>query len=126
MNPAEWLRAGLGALAPRTWGRECPRGTPVPARGPCADCDAVRLIDLDVDATVRVSCLEDPAHPAAIRLASAGVLPGTAIRLIQRWPAYVVRIGFAELALDREAASHIRVRREDEAAEVPTVRLSSR
>jgi DtxR family Mn-dependent transcriptional regulator len=111
MNPAHWIRTSLGALMPRRWGRDCPRGTPVPLDGPCADCDAVSLLDLHEDETVRVSCLQEPASPIAIRLASAGVLPGTEIQLLQRRPAFVLRIGFSELALDRETARHIRVRR---------------
>lgn len=112
MNPVSWFRNGLGALVPRVWGRECPRGTPVPAPGPCADCDSVLLVELGVRERARVSCLEDPGSDASVRLASAGVLPGTAVRLVQRHPAYVLRIGFSELALDRETARRVRVRRE--------------
>jgi Fe2+ transport system protein FeoA len=48
----------------------------------------------------------------ALRLAGVGVLPGTEIRLLQRRPAYVIRLGFSDLALDRETAAHIRVRRD--------------
>ncbi len=111
MNPVDWLR-DLGALVPRAWGRDCPRGAPVPVVGPCADCDAVGLVELDENDTARVSCLVDPGAPTAVRLASAGVLPGTEVTLVQRWPAFVLRIGYAELAIDRETAALIRVRRE--------------
>jgi hypothetical protein len=31
------------------------------------------------------------------------------VRLIQRYPAYVLRVGFAEIALDTEMASLVRV-----------------
>lgn len=112
MHPVTWFRNGLGALVPRVWGRECPRGTPVPEVGPCADCDALELTELDEDEVARVSCLVDPGSAVAIRLASAGVLPGTELRLVQRWPVYVVRIGFSELALDHATARRVRVRRE--------------
>jgi Fe2+ transport system protein FeoA len=70
------------------------------------------LVELAEDESARVSCLEEPGSPVAVRLASAGVLPGTEVRLVQRWPAFVIRIGFAELALDGHAARHVRVRRE--------------
>jgi DtxR family Mn-dependent transcriptional regulator len=110
MNPVEWLRE-LSTLVPRAWGRDCPRGLPV-WEGPCPDCDAVALTELEERATARVSCLENPAHPAAIRLASAGVLPGAEVTLLQRWPAFVLRLGYAELAMDRETAALIRVRRD--------------
>jgi DtxR family Mn-dependent transcriptional regulator len=94
------------------WGRDCPRGTPVPVLGPCEDCDAVALTELQEDEVARVSCLRDPGGPVGLRLAGVGVLPGTEIRLLQRWPAFVIRLGFAELALDRETAAHVRVRRD--------------
>ena len=45
----------------------------------------------------------------AARLAALGVLPGVPLRLVQDYPAYVVRMGFAELALDRSLASLVRV-----------------
>ena len=56
-----------------------------------------------------VSCLTDPGHPRAARLAALGVLPGVPLRLVQTYPAFVVRLGFAELALDTELARLIRV-----------------
>jgi Fe2+ transport system protein FeoA len=112
MTPADWIRQSFAVLVPRAWGKDCPRGTPVPVAGPCADCDSVRLVELREDESARVSCLEDPGGAVALRLASAGVLPGTEVRMLQRWPAFVIRIGFAELALDGEAARHVRVRRE--------------
>ncbi len=112
MNPVTWLRNGLGALVPRAWGRDCLRGTPVPVTGPCADCDAVDLTELREDEVARVSCLLNPGGTTGVRLAGVGVLPGTEIRLLQRRPAYVIRLAYSELALDRETAAHIRVRRE--------------
>ena len=114
MNPVDWLRV----LSPRprgTWGGDCPHGSPVAHVEPCPDCDAISLVDLEERGTARVSCLREPGSPAAIRLAGAGVLPGAEITLVQRWPAFVLRIGFAELAVDRETAALIRVRRGDEA-----------
>ena len=119
MNPVEWLR-DLGARVPRAWGRDCPRGSLVPAVGPCEDCDALGLVELAENETARVSCLMDPGAAAAVRLASAGVLPGTVLTLVQRWPAFVLRIGYAELAIDRETASLIRVRREPLTDQVAT------
>jgi DtxR family Mn-dependent transcriptional regulator len=39
-----------------------------------------------------------------------GVLPGAELTLVQRYPAFVVRIGHAEFALDAELAGRIQVR----------------
>jgi Fe2+ transport system protein FeoA len=65
-----------------------------------------------VEDVARVSCLVDPGSTVGMRLAGVGVLPGTEIRLLQRRPAFVIRLGFSDLALDRETAAHIRVRRD--------------
>jgi len=56
-----------------------------------------------------VSCLTDPGHTRAARLAALGVLPGVPLRLIQTYPAFVVRLGFAELAIDTDLARLVRV-----------------
>lgn len=56
-----------------------------------------------------ISCLTDPEHPGTGRLASMGLLPGVPVRLVQRYPAFVLRIGYAEIALDTELAGLVRV-----------------
>ncbi len=106
MTPVEWLR--------RRWGAECPVGTPVPTVERCGavDCDSVRLTALAEGQTARVTCLEDPGGVAARTLAAIGVLPGVEVVLVQRAPAFVLRMGHAEFAVDAELAGHIRVRRE--------------
>lgn len=89
-------------------------GTPVPSAERCGaiDCDSVRLTALPEGQAARVTCLEDPGGPAARTLAAIGVLPGVAVVLVQRSPAFVFRVGHAEFAVDAELAAHIRVRRE--------------
>ena len=72
-------------------------------------CPSYPVTDLKVGDAGIVSCLTDPAHPRAARLAALGVLPGVPLRLIQAYPAYVIRMGFAELALDAELARLVRV-----------------
>ena len=94
------------------WGGECPDGTPVPTVERCAavDCDSVRLSTLAEGQAARVTCLEDPGGGPGRKLAALGVLPGVAIVLVQRSPAFVFRMGHAEFAVDAELAGHIRVR----------------
>jgi Fe2+ transport system protein FeoA len=106
MTPVAWLR--------RRWGAECPDGTPVPTVERCTglDCDSVRLSSLAEGQAARVTCLEDPGGGAGRKLAALGVLPGVAVTLVQRSPAFVFRIGHAEFAVDAELAGHVRVRRE--------------
>jgi ferrous iron transport protein A len=100
-------------MSPDSWGEDCPGGTPVPATGRCAavDCDSVRLLSLAEGERGRVTCLEDPGSRGAAKLAALGVLPGIELVLVQRSPAFVFRIGYAELAVDEALAGLIRVRR---------------
>jgi DtxR family Mn-dependent transcriptional regulator/ferrous iron transport protein A len=46
------------------------------------------------------------------KLMALGVTPGASIRLLQRFPSYVIAIGYTQLALDKETAALIRVRPE--------------
>lgn len=110
MSPVRRLLTGLVG---RRWGAECPDGLPVPAAERCAarDCESVPLPVLAEGERGRVTCLEDPAGPAGRKLAGLGVLPGVELELVQRFPAYVFRLGHSEFAVDAELAAHVRVRR---------------
>lgn len=44
------------------------------------------------------------------KLAALGIFPGRQICLIQRFPAYVFRLGFTTVALDKDLAGYIQVR----------------
>ena len=72
-------------------------------------CPSHPVTDMAVGDAGIISCLTDPAHPRAARLAALGVLPGVPLRLVQTYPAFVVRLGFAELALDTDLARLVRV-----------------
>ncbi len=47
-------------------------------------------------------------------LLALGLLPGARVRLLRRFPCYLLELGQAQLALDREIARAIRVRRAGE------------
>jgi len=115
MRPRDWLVKGLAPLVGgRRWGADCPAGAPVPTTARCAavDCDSVGLSTLAEGDRGRVTCLEDPGSAEARKLAALGILPGIDLILVQRTPAYVLRTGHTELALDAGLASQVRVRRE--------------
>lgn len=114
MTGAEWLRRWTDSRAPaRGWADDCPAGLPVPEDAGCAatDCDSVCLVLLEPGARACVTCLQRPGSAAAATLGALGVLPGLELELIQRSPAFVLRIGYAEIALDAELAAIVRVRR---------------
>jgi DtxR family transcriptional regulator, Mn-dependent transcriptional regulator len=104
------LRDSLRGVA--AWQNSCEAGAPVPAAGGCrhVDCQSVNLTGLRPGAHGAVSCLEQPWTTDAARLAGLGVLPGVRLHLVQRYPAYIVRLGRSEIAIDAALASRIRVR----------------
>ena len=103
------LRNGLRSLT--GWTESCPAGEPVQELHKCeaACCPSHPVTTLPKGGSGIVSCLTNPDHPRAARLASMGILPGMPLRLVQTYPAYVIRLGFAEIALDYELASLVRV-----------------
>jgi Fe2+ transport system protein FeoA len=100
------------------WRDSCRAGPPVPETHRCEalHCPSVALTELVEGERATVSCLNEPETPAAGRLAAYGLLPGVAVTLVQRHPAWVVRIGHAVLAMDDSMAGHVRVLRESFAA----------
>ena len=44
---------------------------------------------------------------------SLGILPGTVIQIVRRWPAVVLRVGYSEFAFDHALAATVVVRRLD-------------
>ncbi len=76
-----------------------------------------RLADLQPGQAGRVACV-DISQPLALRkLMAMGVLPGGAIRLVRRSPAFVFRVGYSEFAVDETVAGAIYVRMDEK--EVP-------
>ncbi len=106
------LRDGLERLRPREWRDECPSGPPVPEPHRCSavNCNSVPLTTLKAGDTGTVTCLHDPEDPHTFKLAALGILPGIRLNLVQRSPAYVLRVGYADLALDADLAGRVRVR----------------
>jgi DtxR family transcriptional regulator, Mn-dependent transcriptional regulator len=94
------------------WKESCEAGAPVPRRGGCQgiDCESVSLSDLRPGARGAVSCLEEPWTADAAKLAGLGLLPGVRLRLVQRYPAYILQLGRTEIAIDEGLATRIRVR----------------
>jgi Fe2+ transport system protein FeoA len=108
----ELLRDRLRGVA--GWKEACEAGPPVPHTGGCTgvNCPSVRLTTLRPGQGGAVSCLEEPWSGDAARLAGLGILPGVRVRLVQRYPAYVLQLGRTQIALDSALASRVRVRTE--------------
>lgn len=94
-----------------TWKDNCEAGPPVPDTGGCDECGSVPLTNLGRGERGSVSCLEEPWTSDAAKLAGLGILPGVRLQIVQRSPAWVLRMGRTEIALDTELAARIRVLR---------------
>jgi DtxR family transcriptional regulator, Mn-dependent transcriptional regulator len=99
-------------LGTRPWKESCEAGPPVPRPDACPtmDCHSVRLADMPRGGEGAVTCLEEPWTADAAKLASLGILPGVRVRLVQRYPAYILQLGRAQVAIDGNLASRVRVR----------------
>lgn len=96
---------------------QCPHGKPIPPGDCCARGETtvapliLPLAELKVGEEARVAYIATRDHHRLDRLGALGVLPGTRLRLHQRRPAFIIFLGETQLALDREVAGEIFVRR---------------
>jgi DtxR family Mn-dependent transcriptional regulator len=95
----------------------CPHGKTIP-RGRC--CEILlrevsplvsRLLDLTVGDRARIVFITPQTRKSLDRIATLGVVPGASMRLQQKSPAVVLEVGQTIVALDREIAAEIFVRR---------------
>jgi DtxR family Mn-dependent transcriptional regulator len=95
----------------------CPHGKPIPPGACCRSFTRTvqplvqPLGDLAVGEEGRVVFISPRAPERLTKLSNLGVVPGAVIRLQQRKPAAVLRIGETTLALDSEAAGEIYVKK---------------
>jgi DtxR family Mn-dependent transcriptional regulator len=91
----------------------CPHDKPIP-RGDCCEKfnHEVRplvaaLSEGRVSGDYRIVFIASRSHRRMDRLSSFGVLPGARLRLHQRSPAFIVRVGETDIALEPEVAADI-------------------
>ncbi|MDI6655044.1 MAG: metal-dependent transcriptional regulator [Candidatus Hydrothermarchaeota archaeon] len=95
----------------------CPHGNPIP-RGKCcvkfkteAKPLVMPLLDLEPGDAGRIVFIVPKEHTRLDRLGSLGVIPGSTIKLHQKRPSFVIKIGETELAIDEEIAREIYVKK---------------
>jgi len=91
----------------------CPHDRPIP-RGRCCEkfSSEVRplvtpLSDGSIGAEYRIVFIASRSHRRLDRLCSLGIVPGAQLHLHQRLPAFIVRVGGTDIALEPEIAADI-------------------
>ena len=95
----------------------CPHGKAIP-RGECCKKFSLEvrplvgsLTDLQIGEEAKIVFISSKYHARLDRLSSLGIIPGGVILLHQKQPTYVIRIGETELALDKDLAKEIFVKK---------------
>lgn len=96
---------------------QCPHGSPIP-KGNCCEKEAetispiiTSLANCEPGSKGSIAYLLLHHHPDLHKLLSFGLVPGTPFNLHQTVPAYVLEIGETTLALEKEIAEKIFIRR---------------
>ena len=95
--------------------RYCPHNKPIPEGDCCRQAqEELRAIvvscdQLQIGESARVAYFSTRKHSRLLKLSALGISPGTSIKLIQKWPAYVVQCEETEVALEPEVAKNIHV-----------------
>lgn len=98
-----------GSWLSRLLRRGAPPVPPMPEEG------LLSVKSLTAGETAEVLCLAGENASRRNHLAVFGLVPGSEIRLLQRYPSFVVEIGETVLALDADVAADILVKRPVEA-----------
>ena len=96
----EFVESGKITDMLKRWIRRAPKPEPTPAPEP----DVLPLIDLKPGTSAKIVFI------ASRKLASFGLVPGSDIRLLQRWPAVVLGCGATSIAVEDEVGREIFVR----------------
>ncbi|MHC4469416.1 MAG: metal-dependent transcriptional regulator [Planctomycetota bacterium] len=98
----------------------CPHGASIPPGSCCSKLATEvgplvrRLADVTVGERVRVVFIAADRGKRLERLGSLGVHPGSLLRLTQRRPSYIVEVDQTTLAIEREVAEGVYVRRQND------------
>ncbi len=97
------LRRTLALAGTQVLGKTAPRN----------DMESWTLADLRAGETARIACVECERAERCERLLAYGLIEGQLITLVQRAPAFVIRVEQTELALDEEVARCVKVKRDE-------------
>lgn len=95
--------------------KQCPHGNPVP-KGDCCKCSArtaessvIPLTELEIGKYGRVAYINYKNEQQFHKIDALQIRPGAIVKLLQKYPSYVIECENANIALDREVASNISI-----------------
>ncbi len=94
----------------------CPHGRKIPEGNCCRDNKlnpkkiVVPLTDLDGSKKGKVAYIKGDKDEVINKLTAMGILPGSDIQLLQKTPAFLIKLGNSQFAIDKRMAEHIHVR----------------
>jgi len=95
----------------------CPHGKRIPPGDCCKGARrkvapiVIPLVDLLPGQVAKIVFITTPHHKRLNRLVNLGVIPGGKLKLIQKKPSFLLKVGSTDIAIDEEIASEIYVRR---------------
>jgi len=95
--------------------RYCPHNRPIPEGDCCRQArEEVKPIviscdQLNVGESAKIAYLCTREHSLLMKLSNLGIAPGAPLRLLQRWPSYVIQCDETEIALEQNVARSIYV-----------------
>ena len=95
--------------------RYCPHNRPIPEGDCCRQArEEVRPIvtscdQLDLGESGKIAYLCAREHALLMKLSNLGIAPGASVRLLQRWPSYVIQCDETEIAIEESVARNIYV-----------------
>ena len=94
----------------------CPHNNPIP-EGNCCDVfdkeKSIALINCENGFSGEVSYIKTDDGKKLQKIMNLGLIPGSKIILIQKFPNYVFQLGNTQLAVDKELANEIFVKKEE-------------
>ena len=93
--------------------RECPHGLKIPEGECCKGARAtlssaiVPLERVKIGDTVKVSYINTPSNSRMHKLAHFGIIPGSSIKVHQRYPAFVIECENAQVAMEEDIAREV-------------------
>ena len=98
---------------------KCPHGRPIP-RGQCCEKNLkdvkkfiLSLDELNKGEKAKIAYIQTEDKDLLKKIIAMGILPGLSVKMLHKFPSYVIKVGESQFAIDKEFASQIKVSQSD-------------